>query len=104
MARRPVSLGRNSLFHHHLERVVPAQRINSTRLEKSTWCIHTSSAPLLFAFLASWGIKRSSTLQTMVLNDGRSVNEVKGFLSLLQIVSAFLLVVFATLLLTGAIG
>jgi hypothetical protein len=61
-------------------------------------------APLLFAFLASWGIKRSPTLQNMVLNDGRSINEVKGFLSLLPTVSAFLLVVFAALLFTGAIS
>lgn len=29
-------------------------------------------APLLFAFLAGWGIKRSLTLQNMVLSDGRS--------------------------------
>ena len=60
-------------------------------------------APLLFAFLTGWGIKRSATLQTMVLNDGRSVNEVKGFLTLIQVISALLFVVFAILLFAGVL-
>jgi len=53
--------------------------------------------PLLFAFLTAWGIKTSPKLQQMVLKDGRSINEDKGVLSLLQIVSALLFVVFAIL-------
>jgi hypothetical protein len=61
-------------------------------------------APLLFAFSAGWGIKRSPALQKVVLSAGHSINEVKGFLSLIQVVSAFLLVVFAVLLFTGAIS
>lgn len=60
-------------------------------------------APLLFVFLAGWGIKRSPTLQNIALSDGRSINEVKGFLSLLQTISALLLVVFSILLVTGAL-
>lgn len=60
-------------------------------------------APLLFALLTGWGIKRSPTLQTMVSNDGHSVNEVKGFLTLIQVISALLFVVFAILLFTGVL-
>jgi len=39
----------------------------------------------------------------MVLNDGRSVNEVKGFLTLIQVISARLFVVFAILLFAGVL-
>jgi len=53
--------------------------------------------PLLFAFLVAWSIKSSPTVQNMVLSDGHSVNEVKGFLSMIQFVSAPLCVVFAIL-------
>ena len=60
-------------------------------------------ASLAFAFLISWGIKRSPELQKMVLKDGRSVNEVRSFLSLLQMVSGLLLIVFTILLATGAL-
>lgn len=61
-------------------------------------------APLAFAFLISWGAKRSVKLQQVVLKDGRSVNEVRSFLSLIQTVTAILLVVFIILLLTGVLG
>ena len=61
-------------------------------------------APLLFAFLIGWGTKRSVKLQKIILKDGRSVNEIKSFLSLIQTVSALLLVVFAVLLFTGALS
>ena len=60
--------------------------------------------PLAFAFLTGWGIKRSPELQKMVLKEGRSVNEVRSFLSLLQIVSGLLLIVFTIFLFTGALS
>jgi hypothetical protein len=61
-------------------------------------------APLLFAFLIAWGTKRSVKLQRIILKDARSVNEIKSFLSLIQTVSAFLLVEFVVLLFTGALS
>jgi hypothetical protein len=61
-------------------------------------------APLLFAFLIAWGTKRSVKLERIILKDARSVNEIKSFLSLIQTVSALLLVVFAVLLFTGALS
>jgi hypothetical protein len=61
-------------------------------------------APLLFAFFIGWGTKRSVKLQKIILKDTRSVNEIKSFLSLIQTVSALLLVVFAVLLFTGALS
>lgn len=61
-------------------------------------------APLLFAFLLGWGTKRSAKLQKMILRDGRSVNEIKSLLSLIQTVAALLLAVFAVLLFTGALS
>jgi hypothetical protein len=61
-------------------------------------------APLAFAFLIGWGTKTSPELQKMVLKDGRSVNEVRSFLSLLQMVSGLLLIVFTILLVAGALS
>jgi hypothetical protein len=61
-------------------------------------------APLLFAFLVCWGTKKSPELQKMILREGRSINEVKSLLSLIQTVSAILLVVFVVLLFTGAMN
>jgi len=61
-------------------------------------------APLLFAFLIGWGTKGSVILQKIILKDTRSVNEIKSFLSLIQTVSALLLVIFAVLLLTDALS
>jgi hypothetical protein len=60
--------------------------------------------PLLFAFLICWGIKKSPELQKTILRDGRSVNEIKAFLSLIQFVSGLLLVVFTVLVLSHAFG
>lgn len=60
--------------------------------------------PLVFAFLAGWSTKRSAALQKIVLKDGRSVNEVKSFLSLIQMVSALLLIIFKILVVTGALS
>jgi len=61
-------------------------------------------APLLFAFLIGWGTKRSVKLQKIILKDARSVNEIKSFLSLIQTVSALLLVAVAVLLFTDALN
>ena len=53
---------------------------------------------LLFAFAFSWGTKSSSRMQTFVLKEGHSVEEIKPFLSLLQVISGMMLVVFAAVL------
>lgn len=50
--------------------------------------------PLLGAFFVCWGIKTYPQLQKMILRDGRSVNEIKAFLSLIQTVSGFLTIIF----------
>jgi hypothetical protein len=69
--------------------------------------------PLFLAFLVCWGTKTSGRLQQLILSDGHSINEVKAFLSLIQIVSGILLVIlslefcwsyFALLLITHAFG
>jgi len=54
--------------------------------------------------LIARGAKRSVKLQRIILKDDRSVNEIKSFLSLIQTVSALLPVIFAVLLLTGALS
>jgi hypothetical protein len=63
-----------------------------------------SLIPLFFAFAISWRTKTSPRLQKMILREGRSVNEIKAFLSLVQIVSGILLVAFAGLLVTHVFG
>lgn len=60
--------------------------------------------PLLLAFLVCWGTKTSPRLQKMILRDGRSVNEIKAHLSLIQTVSGILLGIFAVLVLTHSFG
>jgi hypothetical protein len=50
---------------------------------------------LLLAFGLSWGTKSSSRLQRFVLRDGHSVGEILPFLSLLQMISGIMLVVFS---------
>jgi hypothetical protein len=53
---------------------------------------------LLFAFGFSWGTKSSSGMQTFVLKEGHSVEEIKPFLSLMQVISGVMLLVFAAVL------
>jgi hypothetical protein len=60
--------------------------------------------PFLVAFLVCWGTKSSPRLQKMILRDGRSVNEIKAYLSLIQTVSGILLVIFAVLVLARVFG
>jgi hypothetical protein len=49
---------------------------------------------LVMAFGLSWGLRVSSELQKIVLQEGHSVNEIKSFLGLIQLVSGFLFVVW----------
>jgi hypothetical protein len=60
--------------------------------------------PLLMAFLVCWGIKRSPRFQEVILKEGRSINEIKAHLSLVQTVSGILLIMFSVFVLTGAFG
>jgi hypothetical protein len=60
--------------------------------------------PLLFAFLVSWAAKTSPRFQEVILRDGHSVNEIKAYLSLVQMVSGILLPIFSILVLTHAFG
>ena len=58
--------------------------------------------PLFLAFWVCWATKTSGRLQQLILRDGHSINEIRAFLSLIQIVSGILLVIFAVLVLTDA--
>lgn len=57
---------------------------------------------LLVAFAAASLARVSVDFQKVLLKEGRSVNEIKSFLSLVQMASALLLAIFSVLLLTGA--
>jgi hypothetical protein len=56
---------------------------------------------LLFAFVLSVGILKSSRLQQLVLKPGRSVGEIRPFLRLLAFVSGIMLIIFSIILASG---
>jgi hypothetical protein len=60
--------------------------------------------PFLLAFLVSWGTKTFPGLQKMIVSDGHSVDEIKAYLTLIQLVSGILFVVFGVLVLGGVFG
>ena len=60
--------------------------------------------PLLLAFLACWGTKKAPSLQKMVLRNGHSINEIKAYLSLVQLMTAILFVAVTVLVLSHAFG
>jgi hypothetical protein len=77
-------LGWNGLFL--LDAVVPHSSVNRPG--------PLTLLPLFLAFAVCRGTKTSGRLQQLILSDGHSINEIKAFLSLIQIVSGILLVIF----------
>ena len=53
--------------------------------------------PLLGALFVCWGINAYPQLQKVILKDGRSINEIKAFLSLIQTVCGLLAIVFGVI-------
>jgi hypothetical protein len=60
-----------------------------------------SMLAIFLAFVFCLGVHRSSSLQAVVLTKGHSVGEIKSLLILIQVVAAFLLVIFSILWLSG---
>jgi hypothetical protein len=60
--------------------------------------------PVLLAFLVCWGTKTSPGLQKIIVSDNHSVDEIKAYLTLIQLVSGILFVVVAVLVLGRAFG
>jgi len=58
-------------------------------------------APLLFMFALSVGTLKSPILQRLILKPGRSVGEIRPLLRLLAFISAFMLVIFSILFVSG---
>jgi len=55
--------------------------------------------PLITTFVVCWGIRRYSWLQEAILRTGRSIGEIKAYLSLLQTVTGMLSVIFLVVVL-----
>jgi hypothetical protein len=60
--------------------------------------------PLLGAFSVCWGIRSNPRFQKVILKNGRSINEIKAYLSLIEIVSGLLIIVFAIISVVEAFG